>query len=130
MSTESDYDGGCLCGRLRYRATGDPHTPHWCHCEMCRRATGAPAAAWVNFLLSEFAFTSGEPDYYQSSPGVRRGFCSRCGGSICTLEEASEFISILIGSLDDPDRIEPTYHIWTGSRVSWLKVGEELPVKS
>lgn len=130
MSIEHHYEGGCLCGHVRYRASGKPHSPHWCHCRMCRRATGAPAAAWANFKLAEFEFTSSEPDYYQSSPGIHRGFCPKCGGSICTLEHDDDFISILLGSLDEPDNISPGYHIWTKSGVSWLNIHDDLPVKS
>jgi hypothetical protein len=94
---------------------------------MCRKATGAPAAAWVNFPLDTFRFVSGEPAFYLSSPGVRRGFCSQCGGSLCTAEEDSDQISVLIGSLDDPTRIMPAYHIWTDSQVSWFTIGDGLP---
>jgi hypothetical protein len=32
-----------------------------------------------------------------------------------------------IASLDDPASIEPQYHIWTGSRVPWLHIDDELP---
>jgi hypothetical protein len=97
---------------------------------MCRRATGAPAAAWANFELAQFKFISSEPEYYQSSLGIRRGFCPKCGGSICTLEDDDDLISILLGSLDEPDRISPRYHIWTKSGVSWLGIHDGLPVKS
>lgn len=127
---EPRLSGGCLCGRVRYQTYGSPHTPHWCHCSMCRRATGSPAAAWVNFRLPEFRFTSEEPQYYESSPGIRRGFCRECGGSICTLEENDDFISILIGSLDDPGEVRPAYHIWTRSGICWLQVDPDIPVKS
>lgn len=127
---EPYYEGGCLCGHVRYRAMGEPESPHWCHCEMCRRATGAPAAAWGNFRLSEFDFGSNRPAYYESSPGIDRGFCPKCGGSICTLEQNDEFISILLGTLDEPDRIRPSYHIWTKSRVTWVDVNQHLPFKS
>jgi hypothetical protein len=94
---------------------------------MCRRVTGAPAAAWVNFPIREFAFTRAEPAFFTSSAGIRREFCSDCGGSICTIEEGSELISLLIGSLDEPNRIAPDYHIWTESAVQWLNIEDGLP---
>lgn len=94
---------------------------------MCRRATGAPAAAWVNFPLVGFRFVAGEPAFHESSPGIRRGFCSRCGGSLCSVEADNDLISILIGSLDDFDPIAPGYHIWTESQVSWFGIDDDLP---
>lgn len=81
----------------------------------------------MNFRLTDFRFTDQEPEFYESSPGVRRGFCGRCGGSICTVEEDDDFISILIGSLDDPGAVRPAYHIWKESGISWLHVDADLP---
>jgi hypothetical protein len=35
--------GGCLCGAVRYRVKAAPRV-HYCHCDMCRRATGSAFA--------------------------------------------------------------------------------------
>ena len=42
------YSGGCLCGSVRYRATGKPIAPTHCHCETCRRVSGAAFMTWVS----------------------------------------------------------------------------------
>ena len=36
------YEGGCLCGAVRYRAVSPPIRAVICHCPMCRRHSGAP----------------------------------------------------------------------------------------
>lgn len=41
--------GGCLCGAIRFIATGTPTDPHTCSCEFCRRHSGALTLAWVEF---------------------------------------------------------------------------------
>ncbi|WP_255417518.1 GFA family protein [Maritimibacter sp. 55A14] len=41
--------GGCLCGATRFRAIGPNKGAGYCHCESCRRHTGAPVAAFVVF---------------------------------------------------------------------------------
>lgn len=41
------YEGGCRCGAIRYRITGEPLSAGFCHCRMCQRAAGAPVVAWV-----------------------------------------------------------------------------------
>ena len=41
-------EGGCLCGAVRYRISGSPLSSVNCHCESCRRASGAPAVAWIS----------------------------------------------------------------------------------
>jgi hypothetical protein len=123
---EQTYQGGCLCGRIRYRATGQPHKPHYCHCRMCQRGVGAPLTAWVNFPLAGFAYVADEPAYYRSSPELRRGFCPTCGASICTIADGDDYVCVTLASLDDPKAIAPALHMWTSSQVPWLKVDDQL----
>lgn len=61
------FEGGCLCGQVRYRVTSEPKAAAYCHCRMCQRATGAPVTAWVRFPTSAVRFT-GEMKAYESSP--------------------------------------------------------------
>ncbi len=61
------YTGGCLCGRIRYRATGKPSNEIHCHCETCRRGSGAAFVSSATFRSSDFAFTKGKPARFDSS---------------------------------------------------------------
>ncbi len=79
--------GGCYCGDVRYEATGPSVLVELCHCRSCRRAVGAPVMAWAAFRHSEFAITAGRPTAYESSPGVRRTFCGRCGTSLTLADD-------------------------------------------
>ena len=93
----------------------------------CASSVGAPLTAWVNFPLEGFAYTTGEPTYYRSSPQLQRGFCPTCGASICTIADDDAYVCIALASLDDPERIAPALHMWTSSRVSWLAIDDQLP---
>jgi hypothetical protein len=124
---EQIYEGGCLCGAVRYRASGAPRKPHYCHCRMCQLALGAPLSAWVNFPLESFAWTAVEPAWYRSSPRLRRGFCPTCGTSLCTLHDNDDEICMTLASLDDPAQIAPILHMWTSSQTAWLEVDDGLP---
>ncbi|MGW5917871.1 GFA family protein [Nocardia fluminea] len=50
-------NGGCLCGNIRFSATGDPDFPDLCSCEHCQRLSGAPVMSWVSFPEEDFAWT-------------------------------------------------------------------------
>ena len=44
-----EWNGGCLCGEIRYRANVDPEWVAYCHCTMCRKQSGAPLTVSVLF---------------------------------------------------------------------------------
>ena len=122
------HEGGCRCGAVRYRATAAPHATTLCHCRSCRLSAGAPSLAWVIFRERDVAIVSGEVAIHESSPGVERGFCRRCGTSLTyTRANRPGFFDVTTASLDDPDALPPTKEIWTRERLSWLPGNPDLP---
>src|SRR6267142_4295768 len=47
--TTEQFEGGCLCGAIRFLATGQPKGVAWCHCQSCRKHSGAPVSVFVAF---------------------------------------------------------------------------------
>ena len=121
--------GHCLCGRVRYRATGEPNWRCLCHCESCRRATGVPVTAFASFAVDNFRF-EGQPTRYQSSAGVTRTFCSHCGTPLTyEAEDLPGEIHLLTGSADHPEapHLMPQWHAFDNERISWVDLGAALP---
>lgn len=124
------YEGGCLCGAVRYRAKADPVFPHLCSCTVCRRWSGAPTVAWVEFPLSGFEWTGeeGEPHFFRSSDRTERGNCPRCGSAICAVDDGYANISIVLGSLDEPDAVIPDeQHSHSDSKPRWWRAEVKPP---
>ncbi len=120
-------EGGCLCGAVRYRATAEPVGLSRCHCESCRTAVGASTVAWAVFPAESFAFTKGKPTYYESSPGVTRGFCSHCGTSLTYADVNYPTVAeVTTASLDLPDDFAPTKEIWLSDKIAWEPVDAQL----
>ncbi len=125
---ELPLEGGCLCGAVRYRVTAEPVGSAYCHCRMCQRRSGAPAVATVEIPTGGLEFVQGEPAAYHSSPAARRLFCRDCGTELYfTLLDDPPSLSLNLGTLDDPEAVRPTKHIWTSSQVSWFDVADGLP---
>jgi hypothetical protein len=125
-----DYprEGGCICGRVRYRIDGEPLGSAICHCVSCRRASGAQSVAWLTFPLEGFSFVSGDPREYRSSPGVSRTFCDNCGTSLTYgQDEEPDSIDVTTASLDLPGEFPPARHIWLEDKVAWESVNDGLP---
>lgn len=118
--------GGCLCGACRYEAAGEPIDVRVCHCHLCQKATGAPLYARVR-MPGTAVTISGPVGWYPSSDIILRGFCPKCGTSLFSKRADGRTISLLMGSLDEPDRFAPSAHIWTSSKQAWLALGDDLP---
>jgi hypothetical protein len=46
--------GKCLCGKVRYEINGRLGPVVYCHCSMCRRATGSAFATNASVRANEF----------------------------------------------------------------------------
>ena len=117
--------GRCMCGDIRFEYVGAPIETGHCHCESCRRHTSAPFVTYVVIDKAAFNCTRGEPVIYQSSPGVERTHCARCGSPI-SYENADEF-ALFVGVLDDPAPLKPDRHIRVSEKVPWIEIGDSLP---
>lgn len=123
-----DWQGGCLCGAVRYRSTAAPIRAVNCHCSICRRWSGAPFMTFVHFPIGAFVWELGQPTRYRSSAEAERGFCARCGSTL-TMHEAvlPDRVQVALGSLDRPQDVRPDDHVWTRSKLPWLEVVDDLP---
>ncbi len=119
-------EGGCLCGRVRYRATPDHRDGYYCHCRMCQLAFGNTRAAYFNLRKSEVQWL-GAPAYYASSKIARRGFCSHCGTPLSFEFLDNDRMDLSVGSLDDPSAMKPTEHFAVESRIAAWHARDGLP---
>lgn len=65
--------------------------------------------------------------WYESSPGVRRGFCSRCGSTLFWDSSERPYIAVAAGSLDAPTGIRLTAHIFTDDKGDYYGITDGLP---
>jgi hypothetical protein len=121
-------EGGCLCGAVRYRISAEPSHADYCHCRMCQRATGAPVVPWLTVARAAFAWIKGEAAVYRSSAEAERLFCPSCGTQLAFRADAEpDHLDVTLASLDEPDAVRPTHHIWTSSRIAWFDIADDLP---
>jgi hypothetical protein len=117
-------EGRCLCGAVRFVATGEPLSVAWCHRQSCRRHSGAPVSVFVAFRRDAYTVTEGEITKFSSSPGRLRGFCARCGSTLTCEGESSPEVHFHIGAFDEAAQLEPTRHIFPEERLPWLHLAE------
>ena len=120
--------GHCQCGAIEYEFTGEPKWVMHCHCESCRRAVSSPVATYVGVMLEQFSYLKGEPTYYESSPGVKRFFCTNCGSPMAYAgPQWPGEVHLFHGTLADPAQWPPTGHANVAEQVAWFEVNDHLP---
>lgn len=128
--TERVLKGGCLCGAVRYEATGEPLYAGFCYCEDCRKASGAGAIPFMGY--SSLAFrVSGETKQarklLRSGRTSVRNFCASCGSLLFGGEYGvSARHTVYAGTLDDPSGFHPTHAVMLADRPPWAAVLDGL----
>lgn len=123
-------EGGCICCAVRYRTSGAPETVILCHCESCRRHSGAPLVALAGYTRDQVSYASGTPIIYVSSPGVGRAFCADCGTSLTWEGDdgtGRQLVELMVATMDHPQDFSPEAQIHHGERLPWLETADHLP---
>jgi len=131
MQHSDQHTGHCLYGDIRFKF--DPDAVRFvanCHCESCRRATGSPVTTFIGVRDSGWRWLGAEPAVYESSPGVRRSFCPRCGTPVAYASESYPGeIHFYAALLIDPSALKPTEDAHSGERLDWCPMAADLPQK-
>lgn len=115
------YEGGCLCGHIRFSAEGPPLKPHTCSCKMCQRHSGAVTLHWVEFPAEKVTWST-TPAVWRSSDYSSRSFCPKCGSTLGAIDD-KPVVALVLGSFDSNNRKElaPDYHSYAGKQPKWMR---------
>ena len=124
-------EGGCACGAVRYRLTSDPLFTHCCHCLNCQRQTGS--AFVINLLIEtdRVELLAGDPqpvDVPRDDGSTQRIFrCPTCQVALFSQYGRPEVRFVRGGTLDQPSTVEPDVHIFTRSKLPWIRLPDSAP---
>ena len=129
----SDIEGGCACGAVRFRITGDLIGSGACHCRACQYAAGGAPTYVVLAPLDGFKITKGTPKVHvskgDSGGDVGRAFCAECGTPIYSSLPGGnpDFVPVKVGALDDPSGHGPQIHLYVEAAQPWHQMHPGLP---
>ena len=103
------YEGGCHCGKVRFRVTADLDRVSECNCSMCAKK------GYLHLIvtLEQFELLSGEEDlttYEFNTRVAKHRFCRHCG------------IHSFYVPRSDPDKIDVNVRCLHGIDVDALQV--------
>ena len=125
------FEGGCLCGAVRYVSTAKPQFAGHCHCVDCRKSSGGGHCTHLVIPAAAFSVT-GEVRFYKRAANsgniVSRGFCPTCGSALYSLNDNMPGVAFLrASSLDDPEVAVPQVVVYASRAPSWDHVDASLP---
>ena len=122
--------GGCYCGKIRYKLTGEIQSSLQCHCRECQYITGGAPNTIIVVPASNFSFTEGAPKEFKRDDlenPVTRLFCQNCGTGIGTkTPNRPGSIVLKVGTLDKPDIYEPTLAIFTIDKQTFHHIPDNI----
>ena len=124
------FEGGCLCGGVRFAVDGAPAAVANCHCGNCRKVHGAPFGTFAIVRAGDFRWTAGEEliETFDSSPEMHRKFCGRCGAPVAIIEDWNpKGVTLCRSSFDNDPGVATGFHIFTGSKAAWHDISDALP---
>jgi len=127
-----EREGGCACGEVRYRLTAEPLLVHCCHCLNCQRQTGSAFVINVLIEADRVELLAGEP---QSVEAPRAGRapqmiwrCPSCQVALYSQYSHPQIRFVRAGTLDDPSAVAPDVHIFTRTKLPWVRLPDSVPV--
>ncbi len=119
--------GSCQCGSVSFALSEQPTEATACHCVQCRKQSGHFFAS-VNLPKAAVSIVGEQYiTWYQSSPKVRRGFCSKCGSWLFWEPVLRDWTSVALGSIDGPTGVQLERHIFVASKRDYYAIADGLP---
>ncbi|MBX2837213.1 MAG: GFA family protein [Gammaproteobacteria bacterium] len=120
--------GRCYCGAKQLSSSQEPKAVAYCHCDDCRRVSGAPVAAFAAFDEAALTVTPNEGKRVEVNEGVSRSFCDVCGTPLTgRYDYLPGTVYVALGVLDQADRLAPEIHSHDANRYPWLNIRDQCP---
>lgn len=125
------FKGGCLCGAVTFEASSDPIDVWNCHCDDCRKVTGASFSTNVIVKLDDLFVTKGVPSTYPRSADNGNiktyNFCVACGSLLFSDNSGRPEIGVVrVGSIDDASFVQPSGNLYCSRALPFSHLADDL----
>ena len=110
--------GRCLCGAVQITVSDPPGWVGVCHCDMCKRWSGAVFAC---FEATDLTIT-GEVAEHASSSGSFRAFCPVCGSHLYMRDTGREARDLMPGLFEATRDWPLKSEIYTDRALCWARM--------
>lgn len=117
------WDGGCRCGRVRFRVTQFPLVTGVCHCRGCQRMTASAFSTTITLPADALEITAGEPVIGgMHGEESRHHHCDWCKSWLFTrLPPEYGAVNVRATMLDEASWFVPFMETQTAEMLPWAK---------
>jgi hypothetical protein len=121
-------NGGCLCGKVRFKVHGKIVRSGVCHCRYCQLRSGSAFGVGVWFHIQDLTINKKKLKSYQliteNKNKFKTFFCNNCGTTLCwTLSHFPKNVVIAGGVFDPPHQwIKAQREIFSRSRMRFVSI--------
>lgn len=122
-------EGGCACGEVRFRLSSGPMFVHCCHCRDCQCQTGSAFVLNALIETDRVEKLSGRVAPYRMPTDSGQPHdvfrCEACGTAVWSRYGGLDGLRFVrVGTLDEPAALTPDVHIYTRSKLPWVRLPE------
>lgn len=117
----TSHEGGCRCGKVRFRIGAPPLLTMACHCKGCQRMTGSAFSLSAAIPSEGFTVLQGELVIGGLHGPTRHFFCGWCMSWLFTrAENVDWFVNVRVTMLDDAAWFTPFIETCTDEKLPWV----------
>lgn len=131
MSNNSQHQGSCFCGAVKFTVAGNPEAMAYCHCDSCRNWSAGPVSAFTLWKPANIKITDGldniagfdkNPISEEETVVSNRVWCKTCGGHVYTDHPTMGLVDVPAVILKDFS-FKPMFHVHYQESVHKIKDG-------
>ncbi len=124
------FTGRCLCRAITYKSHTAPLKTFNCHCEDCRRCSGAPHLTNIHVKEADLSIKGALKSYiHQSESGnkITKKFYKHCGCQMFSFNEGKPgLVRVRAGTVNELDIVKPQVDVWVSKKIPSIKIDEIL----
>jgi hypothetical protein len=116
------WDGGCLCGQVRFRVSAAPLLAMACHCSGCQRLTASAFSLTLAIPADGLALLAGATGIGGVHGPHRQEYCPHCKSWLFTRPQGLDFmVNVRATMLDDHAWFAPFVETYTSEKLPWAQ---------
>jgi len=121
--------GSCFCNAVQFKVNGAPKGVVSCHCNFCRKHSGAAFSTYVVVPEAALKITAGQDSIsaFQFKENAYKHFCKQCGSPIYNKNERYQGLRMIyLGGISGASNIVPAANIYCESQLAWVPAIAEI----